>query len=445
MDDRQLKIVGGKKLSGGAISIAGSSNQVTKCIMAALLTEDKVTIKGAPDVDERKVVAHLFEYLGGEINYHSEEEFTLCAKNIGVHEITEELCAKNRISVLAAGPLLHRFGKVSFYGVLGGDKIGKRPVNFHIEALRQMGADVEIEGNQYHMQVGPEGLHGAKVVLPFPSVMTTENLIITASLARGQTIIENAAIEPEIIELCKMLQKMGADIRQRPNRTFVIEGVKKLSGCELRCMFDRNQAVSFAIAALATGGDVLLKNVTHDPVYSFLNFMQRMGAEFNISSKGLFVKAPDKALSGTHIEVEVHPGFMTDWQQPFMVLFTQAEGISIIHETVFEERLGYTKFLNEMGAKITLTTKCLGESPCRFRHQNFIHAAIIEGGTPLEGRSFKLPTDIRAGKCLVVAGLTARGETYLSNIRELERKYDNIVPKLQEMGGDIEIVHGSKA
>ncbi len=153
MDNRQLKIIGGRKLSGGAISIAGSSNQVTKCIMAALLTDGEVTIKGAPDVDERKVVANLFQYLGGEINYHSEEEFTLSACNVGVHEITEELCAKNRISVLAAGPLLHRFGKVSFYGVLGGDKIGKRPVNFHIEALRQMGAQVEMEGNQYHISV----------------------------------------------------------------------------------------------------------------------------------------------------------------------------------------------------------------------------------------------------------------------------------------------------
>ena len=389
---------------------------------------------------KRRLSPIFSSFLGGTIDQHSPEEFTLNPKNVDVHEIPEELCAKNRISILAAGPLLHRFGKVSIYGVLGGDKIGKRPVNFHIEGLKQMGAEVELEGNQYHITAGPKGLHGARIVLPFPSVMTTENLLITASRARGRTIIENAAIEPEIIELCKMLQKMGADITQRPNRTFVIEGVEKLKGCELRCMFDRNQAVSFAIAALATGGDVLLKNVTHDPVYSFLNFMQRMGAEFTINSSGLFVKAPAKGLSGTHIEVEVHPGFMTDWQQPFMVLFTQAKGISLLHETVFEERLGYTKYLNEMGAKITLSNKCLGESPCRFRNHNYIHSAIIEGETPLEGRSFELPTDIRAGKCLVVAGLAAKGTTYLSNIRELERKYDNLVPKLQAMGADIEVV-----
>lgn len=441
MDGRVLKIRGGRRLSGGAIDIAGSSNQVTKCIIASLLTDEEVTIKGAPDVDERKIVSGLFEYLGGEIEHLGTEEFRLSAKNVGVHEISEDLCSKNRIAVLAAGPLLHRFGKVSFYGVLGGDKIGKRPVNYHVAALQKMGAHVELEGNRYHLSVGPEGLHGAHIELEFPSVMTTENILIAASIAKGRTTIINAAIEPEIIELCKMLQKMGADITQRPNRTFVIEGVDKLKGCELRCMFDRNQAVSFAIAALATGGDVLLKNVTHDPVYSFLNFIQRMGAEFQINSKGLYIKAPEsKPLTGTHIEVEVHPGFMTDWQQPFMVLFTQATGISLLHETVFEERLGYTKYLNEMGARITLSNKCLGECPCRFRNHNFTHSAIIEGGTPLEGRDFALPTDIRAGKCLVVAGLTASGLTHLSNIRELERKYDNLVPKLQSMGADIEVI-----
>ena len=399
-------------------------------------------IKGAPDVDERRIVQDLYQHLGGEIKHLGPEEFVLSSKNVAVSEISEELCSKNRISVLAVGPLLHRFGKVSFFGALGGDKIGKRPVNFHIQALEQMGALVERDGSQYNLSVGPEGLHGAKISLPFPSVMTTENILITASRARGRTIIENAAIEPEILELCKMLQKMGANITQRPNRTFVVEGVKKLKGCELRCMFDRNQAVSFALAALSTGGDVLLENVTHDPVYSFLNFIQCMGAEFTISSKGLFVKAPPAGqLKGAHIEVEVHPGFMTDWQQPFMVLFTQAQGISLLHETVFEERLGYTKYLNEMGAKITLSNKCLGEYPCRFRNHNYVHSAIIEGGTPLEGRDFALPTDIRAGKCLVVAGLTASGTTHLSNIRELERKYDNLVPKLQDMGGQIEIIN----
>jgi UDP-N-acetylglucosamine 1-carboxyvinyltransferase len=439
MTQPRLRIVGGKKLSGGRISIAGSSNQVTKCIIASMLTDEPVMIKGAPDVDERKIVEGLYRYLGGQVTTHESDVIEVCAKTMDRWAISEEICRKNRISILCAGPLLLRFGKVSFYGALGGDKIGRRPVNFHIEGLAMMGAQVEQNGNQYHLSVDEKGLHGAHIKLPFPSVMTTENLLIAASMARGRTIIENAAIEPEIFELCMMLQKMGADITQTPNRTFIIEGVKKLNGCELRCMFDRNQVVSFAVAALATGGDVLIENVTHGPVYSFLNFIQRMGAEFTVNSKGLYVKAPmGRPLKGVHIEVEVHPGFMTDWQQPFMVLFTQAEGVSILHETVFEERLGYTSFLNSMGANIHVTSKCLGESPCRFRNHNFVHSAIIQGPTRLQARDFELPTDIRAGKCLVVAGLVAEGVTHLSNIHELTRKYDNLVPKLQAMGAEIE-------
>lgn len=441
MQGSRLRIVGGKKLSGGQISIAGSSNQVTKCIIASMLTDEPVLIKSAPDVDERRVVEGLFSYLGGRVKNLESDVVEVCARTIDKWAIPEELCKKNRIAILCAGPLLKRFGKVSFYGALGGDKIGKRPVNFHIDALVMMGATLEQNGAQYHLSVDEKGLHGAHLVLPFPSVMTTENIIIAATLARGRTIIENAAIEPEIIELCKMLQKMGADITQTPNRTFIIEGVEKLKGCELRCLFDRNQAVSFSVAALATGGDVLLENVNHGPVYSFLNFIQRMGAEFTVNSKGLYVKAPSgRALKGTHVEIEVHPGFMTDWQQPFMVLFTQAQGISVLHETVFEERLGYTSFLKEMGANISVSSKCLGESACRFRNQNHTHSAIVLGPTPLEARDFALPTDIRAGKCLVVAGLVAQGVSHLSNFHELTRKYDNLVPKLQEMGADIEIV-----
>jgi UDP-N-acetylglucosamine 1-carboxyvinyltransferase len=444
MTQPRLRIVGGKKLSGGRISIAGSSNQVTKCIIASMLTDDPVMIKGAPDVDERKIVEGLYRYLGGTVITHDSDVIEVCAKTMDRWAISEEICRKNRISILCAGPLLQRFGKVSFYGALGGDKIGRRPVNFHVEGLAMMGAQVEQQGSQYHLSVDEKGLHGAHIKLPFPSVMTTENLIIAASMARGRTIIENAAIEPEIFELCMMLQKMGADITQTPNRTFIIEGVKKLNGCELRCMFDRNQVVSFAVAALATGGDVLIENVTHGPVYSFLNFIQRMGAEFTVNSKGLYVKAPsNRPLKGVHIEVEVHPGFMTDWQQPFMVLFTQAEGVSILHETVFEERLGYTSFLNNMGANIHVTSKCLGESPCRFRNHNFVHSAIIQGPTRLQARDFELPTDIRAGKCLVVAGLVAEGVTHLTNIHEVTRKYDNLVPKLKAMGADIEELPGT--
>jgi UDP-N-acetylglucosamine 1-carboxyvinyltransferase len=437
---QQILIHGGRKLSGGKVAIAGSSNQVTKCIIAALLTPESVLIKGAPDVNERKIVEELFSSLGGKVETLDEHTIRLSAKSLDKNEIPLDVCKRNRISILAAGPLLHRFRRARIHAALGGDKIGKRPVDFHIKGLQEMGAHVVLENGCYDMSVGEEGLHGAHLVLPFPSVMTTENLIIAATMAKGRTIIENAAIEPEIIELVKMLQKMGADIMVNANRTYVIQGVDRLKGCEIRCLPDRNQAVSFAVAALATGGDVLLEKVPHDPVYSFLNFIQRMGAEFKVNSEGIFVKAPsNKRLKASHVEVEVHPGFMTDWQQPFMVLFTQADGTSILHETIFEDRLGYTQFLNQMGANISLFSVCLGEAACRFRNKNHTHSAIIQGPTPLTAGEFVLPTDIRAGMCLVVAGLVASGVTKLSNIQELQRKYDNLVPKLKDMGADISI------
>ncbi|MGY3803422.1 UDP-N-acetylglucosamine 1-carboxyvinyltransferase [Pigmentibacter ruber] len=441
--EQLLKINGGQKLVGGKVSIAGSSNQVTKCIIASLLTNEHILIKNAPAVNERKIAEELFAHLGGEVEYVDEHAVRLCAYGVTKNSISREICQKNRISILAVGPLLHRFGSAYIYGTLGGDKIGKRPVDFHIKGLQEMGAQVELDGDLYHLTVDENGLQGAHIALPFPSVMTTENLIIAATLAKGRTIIENAAIEPEIIELVKMLQKMGADITINANRTYVIQGVSRLKGCELRIMPDRNQAVSFACAALATGGNVLLEKIPHDPLYSFLNYIQRMGAEFRVNSEGIFVASPKgKRLKQSHIEVEVHPGFMTDWQQPFMVLFTQADGISILHETIFEDRLSYTRYLNSMGANINLFSTCLGEAPCRFKNKNHVHSAIIHGPTPLTGANFRMPTDIRAGMCLVIAGLVASGTTLLSNIQELQRKYDNIVHKLNQMGADVSIING---
>jgi UDP-N-acetylglucosamine 1-carboxyvinyltransferase len=439
--DNVMEIRGGRRLQGGRVAVAGSSNQVTKCIIASLLTNDDVIVRGCPEVSERKIVLELFEYLGGRVEELDASSIRLNAKAVTQAHIPAELCRKNRISVLTAGPLLHRFREVTIANTLGGDQIGRRPVDFHVKGLEEMGAHVEMTDDSYRFSVGEKGLHGAHLVLPFPSVMTTEHLIMTATLARGRTVIENAATEPEIIELVKMLQKMGADIMVDAHRTIVVQGVTKLKGCELRCMVDRNQAVSFACAALATGGDVLLEGVVHDPIYSFLNYIQRMGAEFQVTPEGVRVSA-SRPLRATHIEVEVHPGFMTDWQQPFTVLFTQATGTSVLHETIFEDRLGYTRFLSQMGANITLFAKCLGEVPCRFRGRNHIHSAIIQGPTPLTAGDFALPTDIRAGMCLVVAGLVAQGTTRLSNIHELQRKYDHLVQKLCALGADVQVRTG---
>jgi UDP-N-acetylglucosamine 1-carboxyvinyltransferase len=436
-----LRIRGGQRLSGGMVAIAGSSNQVTKCIIAALLTDEDVIVHGAPEVDERTAVLGLFEYLGGRVEELDATTIRLNASGVNRASIPRELCRRNRISVLAAGPLLHRFPDVSIANGLGGDKIGRRPLDFHLKGLEVMGAHIDATPESYQFHVGERGLQGAHLVLPFPSVMTTEHLIMTATLAHGRTVIENAALEPEIIELVKMLQNMGADIVVDAHRTIVVQGVDELKGCEVHCMVDRNQAVSFACAALATGGDVLLRGVTQDPIYSFLTHIQRMGAEFKVTRDGVRVSAP-RPLRAAHVEVEVHPGFMTDWQQPFAVLFTQAIGTSVLHETIFEDRLGYTRYLCQMGASITSFAKCLGEVRCRFRGLNHVHSAITWGPTPLRAADFELPTDIRAGMCLVVAGLVAEGTTHLSNIHELQRKYDHLEETLAALGADVQVIAG---
>lgn len=433
-----IVVKGGNVLKGGRAKVSGSSNQVTKAIIASILTNEDVIIQNCPCVNERAMVEDLIRALGGSITYLNDNDICINSSHVNKNVLGKDLCMRNRLAILTLGPLLHKFSEVSMYAALGGDKIGKRPVDFHLKGLQEMGALVEIENNEYRVSVPDGGLHGAHIILPFPSVMTTENLIMAATLAKGRTIIENAAIEPEIIELVKMLQRMGADIMVNANRTYIIQGVKKLHGCSTYIMPDRNEAVSLGVAALATGGNILLENIHQEDIYSFLNFIQRMGASFDVNSEGIFLSTngPGK-LIGTHIEVEVHPGFMTDWQQPFMVLFTQAQGISVLHETIFEQRLGYTEFLKSMGANITLFSTCLGEAPCRFRNRNYVHSAVIQGPTPLHAGIFQLPTDIRAGMCLVIAGLVASGVSELTNIHELKRKYDSLVPKLQKLGADI--------
>jgi UDP-N-acetylglucosamine 1-carboxyvinyltransferase len=436
---RSIQITGGNPLHG-SVAIAGSSNQVSKAILASLLTTDPVTIKNCPCVNERWVTEQLVSYLGAHITNipnTNNQDISIDPSNLQNLVLTKEWSQKNRISILALPSLLHKYKKASIYGSLGGDQIGKRPVDFHFSALEQMGCHMEYDQTLELMHITcPKGLQGAHIVLPFPSVMTTENILLAAVLASGRTIIENAAVEPEVLELTKMLQKMGADISISANRTFSIRGIKKLRGCAIRIMPDRNQAVSFACAALATKGSVLLEKFPHDPLFSFLNYVQRMGGNIHIDSKGVFVEYTPN-MQGILLEVEVHPGFMTDWQQPFMVLCTQVQNHSVFHETIFENRLSYTKILNSMGANIELSTSCLGEAPCRFKLKNHIHSAIVQGNTPLHSIETHIPQDIRAGMALVIAGLVATGTTTLHNFEELERKYDSLVTKLNGLGAQI--------
>jgi UDP-N-acetylglucosamine 1-carboxyvinyltransferase len=430
-------IEGGTPLHGSA-RISGAKNAVTKMVIATLLTTDPCTLRNVPLLGDLDLTVSLCRDMGSEVRL---DDHTLSIHTPGINcsIVSSEVGGLNRLAILTAGPLLHRCGEADI-PMPGGDRIGLRPLDFHINGLRAMGADVTEKEGRYYFH-NSRGLHGATISLPFPSVMATENFLITASLAKGVTVIENAAMEPEITDLIKLLQKMGAIIEIKVDRRIVIEGVDRLRGASHTLLSDRNEAVSLAIAAYLTKGDVYLQGAQQDTLLTFLNTLSKMRLSFEIDDEGIRFIGDDRPPVPIALETDVHPGFMTDWQQPFTVLLTQADGMSVVHETIYEDRFGYTSSLTEMGAHIGLYTKCLGEIPCRFREKQYVHSCVVRGPTPLHGTTLDIP-DIRAGCSYILAALCAHGTSRAFGIEHIERGYENLHLKLQELGAKIERVEG---
>src|SRR5579885_2611989 len=430
-------VEGGTPLRG-TVSVSGAKNAATKMLVASLLTEDLCVLHNTPRIGDVTITESLLRSIGSQISWSPEHDATLLIKTSQVlnHAPPTELGKMNRLAVLTLGPMLHRCGQATIPAP-GGDRIGPRPINFHIEGLMQMGAEIEYREGCFYAKA--KRLKGATIRLPFPSVGTTENLLITASLAKGVTVIENAAIEPEIMDLIKFLQKMGAIIEQRVDRKIVIEGVPRLRGAEHRVLGDRNEAVSLAIAAYLTHGDVRLRGADQGTLLTFLNTLYRVGLDFNVEEDAIRFFDNGQPPRSIALETDVHPGFMTDWQQPFAVLLTQARGMSVLHETVFEDRFGYTLELNRMGADTGLYSKCLGEMECRFRERDFQHSCIIRGPTPLRAADLTMP-DIRAGASYLLAALCAEGTSRIWGVEHIERGYDDLQSKLRTLGAHIERV-----
>jgi UDP-N-acetylglucosamine 1-carboxyvinyltransferase len=339
----------------------------------------------------------------------------------------------SRIPILFCGPLLHQLGEAFIPG-LGGCHIGDRPIDFHFEVLRNFGAVIEDVANGIKLSA-PKGLKGAKISLPYPSVGATEQVLLTAVRAEGVTELSGAAIEPEIMDLIAILQKMGAIISVDTDRVIRIEGVKRLGGYEHRALFDRNEAASWAAAALATEGDIFVGGARQQEMTTFLNVFRKVGGAFEIKDDGIRFYHPGGDLHSVVIETDVHPGFMTDWQQPLVVALTQANGISIVHETVYEQRFGFTDALVEMGANIEIYRECLGGTPCRFGQRNFNHSAVISGPTPLKGADIRVP-DLRGGFSHMVAALAAEGTSNVTNVQLISRGYEHFLQKLTDLGAD---------
>ncbi len=425
----KLIVRGGKPLRG-SVRVRGAKNAVGKMLMASLLTEEEIVLNNVPLNQETDIAIELCRKIGSEINI-SDHSISIKTPNITSSKVPE-LSRRNRIPVLALGPLLARAHEVEV-PMVGGDKIGPRPVDFHIAALEKMGAEIEMRSST--MFAKTEGLRGADIILPYPSVGATENTILAAVLAKGKTSIENAATEPEITDLVKLLQKMGAIIEFGANRHVYIEGVEKLHGASHMLLPDRIETASFAIMALATDGDVLVEGADQEHVITFLNTVRRLGGEYEVKDNGIrFFRNGE--LKSAHIETDTHPGFATDWQQPLAVLLTQVKGNSIIHETVYEDRFGYTEDLRRMGADIEIVTKCLGDLPCRFQGKMFNHSAIIHGPTKLTGAKLEM-RDIRAGMAHLIAALIAEGESEITGVDHIDRGYEDVDGRMRSLGADI--------
>ncbi|PIR89211.1 MAG: UDP-N-acetylglucosamine 1-carboxyvinyltransferase [Candidatus Harrisonbacteria bacterium CG10_big_fil_rev_8_21_14_0_10_40_38] len=424
-------VKGGCKLEG-EVTLSGAKNAATKMMIASLLTDEECFLENFPRIGDTEITADLCKAIGSKIDLFG-SRLSIHTPKIITSKIEQARTRRNRIPILALGPLLARAGEAEV-PVLGGDKIGSRPVDQHVKVLELLGVEVSVTGESYRAKA-PNGLIGTKIELDFPSVGATENAILSGVLAKGKTTIYNAALEPEIMDLVKMLQKMGAIIELGAKRDFHIEGVKKLKGVTHRILPDRNEAVSFACLAIATGGKVLVKGAIQDHLITFLNTVRKLGAEYEVLSDGIVFSGAEKLLP-IHVQTVFHPGFMTDWQQPLMVLLTQVDGTSIIHETVYEDRLGYTSDLNAMGADISVSDICPPQESCRYSGKGFRHVATVRGYTPLSGTNVTV-RDLRAGMVNIIAALIAKGDSVIDGVEEIDRGYESIDLRLHQLGADI--------
>lgn len=432
-----LVIEGGRPISG-RIRVRGAKNSVPKNMVAALLTSGPTRILGASDIRDVSVMQELIETLGGRVQRDAEDGHILIDPEglSGMSpDVAEHFSGISRIPILLCGPLLHRFGE-AFIPHLGGCAIGARPVDFHLDALRRFGATTEERPDGIALRC--KRLRGTKIHLDYPSVGATEQVILTAVLAAGETELINAAVEPEIMDLIAQLQKMGAQIAVDTDRTIRVLGVDRLRGTVHHALTDRLEVASWACAAGATDGEIFVEGARHGDLFAFLNAFMRAGGEFEVEESGIWFRRSASGLKAVVVETGVHPGFMTDWQQPFVTMLTQAAGVSLVHETVYEERFGYVRELVRMGANISLRTDCLG-SRCRFGRINHEHSAVVSGPTLLAGCDIEIP-DLRAGFSYIVAALTAKGTSRVSNVGVIQRGYERFSEKLTALGVDCDLV-----
>lgn len=429
---------GGQKLIG-EISVSGAKNVAMKVILAGLLTDQKIHVRNVPLISSVYGTAELVKPLGVKVNIYQDHTVVISGHKINGFTIPLDLGGLYRTATMVMGPLLARFGKAIVPNP-GGCRLGRRPVERHIEGLKKMGAKIKYEDGYFIAKT--DRLKGANYRFDNNTHTGTEALILAAVLADGITILENAAAEPEVDDLIKLLAQMGAKVKRIKDRTIVIEGVKKINGTDFEVMPDRNEVVTLAIGAIATGGNVIIKGSQRKYLTSFLENLEKTGAFWEEIGKDKLRFYFKKNIKGQNIKTLPYPGFMTDWQAPWALLMTQASGQSHIHETIYENRFGYVSQLRKMGAHIDLYNPVV-RNPEKFynfnwsdRISNQFHSIKIYGKTKLHNALLEV-MDLRAGATIVLAAAVADGESIILGIEHIDRGYEKIENRLSSLGMNI--------
>ena len=425
----KICIRGGHLLSG-KLPVSGAKNAALPLLAASLLTDETLTLSNLPRLADITTMGNLLEQHGVEIKVVKNGDdglggrtATLMASEITSTTAPYDLVRKMRASVLVLGPLVARCGEAQV-SLPGGCAIGTRPVDLHLHGLEQLGAEIELKEGYIHARA-PKGLTGGRVVFPKVSVGATENLLMAASLAKGETVLINAAREPEVMDLANCLTAMGAQIEGIGGDTLTINGVGELHGASHKVIADRIEAGTYAMAAAITGGELELVGASIDTLEAMVTVLSGAGIEFSQTSDGLLVSRRNSVLKGVDAMTEPYPGFPTDLQAQMMAMMCVAEGAAMVTETIFENRFMHVPELTRMGAEITVH----GSS------------ALVRGVKRLTGAPV-MATDLRASVSLVLAGLAAEGETVLNRVYHLDRGYENLEAKLAACGADIERISG---
>ncbi len=430
-------IKGGKPLFG-SVRLGGAKNASFKLMIASLLTKGESRLLNFSHIKDVDVTRDMIHDLGAKTYTAGERTLFISGKGLEKDSIPEKYGKLSRASSMFLGPLLTRFGH-AVVPLPGGDEIGKRPIDRHLMGLEALGA--KIHDHDGVLEATCKGrLKGATYKFEKNTHTGTETLLMAAVCAKGKTVLENAALEPEIDDLILFLNHMGAKIQRKNGRVIEIHGVDELHPTIHRIMPDRNEAVSYACAAIATKGDIIVENARAEHLKAFLHKLDEMGAGYEVGSYGIrfFYKGKLRAVQ---VETQPHPGFMTDWQPLFAILLTQAEGKSIIHETVSESRFQYAKGLQSLGAKLRLFNPDVKDPHKTYNFSyhpspSIMHAIEIEGVTQLRGTEFHVP-DLRAGATMVLGALVAGGTTKITNISQIDRGYEELDTRLRSMGAQI--------